>query len=59
MNRMTIYVGRLFTNFAGFNHIKAEKSWICYPAAGHNVWEQKGWPEARQQFLDSFLSEKI
>ena len=47
------------TNFAGFNHIKTEKSWICYPAAGHNVWEQKGWPEARQQFLDSFLSEKI
>ena len=43
------------TNFAGFNHIKTEKSWICYPAAGHNVWEQKGWPEAKQQFLDSFL----
>ena len=43
------------TNFAGFNHIKTEKSWICYPAAGHNVWEQKGWPEAKQKFLDSFL----
>lgn len=45
------------TNFAGFNHIKAEKSWICYPEAGHNVWEQKGWPEAKQKFLDSFLWE--
>ena len=43
------------TNFAGFNHIKTEKSWICYPEAGHNVWEQKGWPEAKQKFLDSFL----
>jgi len=43
------------TNFAGYNHIKSEKSWICYPLAGHNVWEQKGWPEARQQFLDSYL----
>jgi cephalosporin-C deacetylase len=45
------------TNFAGFNHIKAEKSWICYPLAGHNVWEQEGWPQAKQKFLDSFLWE--
>ena len=45
------------TNFAGYNHIKTEKSWICYPEAGHNVWEQKGWPEAKQKFLDSFLWE--
>ena len=43
------------TNFAGFNHIRTPKSWICYPAAGHNVWEQEGWPEARQHFLDSYL----
>lgn len=45
------------TNFAGYNHIKTEKSWICYPEAGHNVWEQKGWPVAKQKFLDSFLWE--
>ena len=45
------------TNFAGYNHIKTEKSWICYPLAGHNVWEQKGWPQAKQKFLDSFLWE--
>ena len=45
------------TNFAGYNHIKTEKSWICYPEAGHNVWEQKGWPVAKQKFLDSFLLE--
>jgi cephalosporin-C deacetylase-like acetyl esterase len=45
------------TNFAGYNHIKTEKSWICYPEAGHNVWEQKGWPESKQKFLDSFLWE--
>ncbi len=39
------------TNFAGYNHIKTEKSWICYPFAGHNVWQQPGWPEAKDEFL--------
>ena len=39
------------TNFAGYNHIKTEKSWICYPLAGHNVWQQPGWPEAKDEFL--------
>ena len=39
------------TNFAGYNHIKTEKSWICYPLAGHNVWQQPGWPKAKDEFL--------
>lgn len=39
------------TNFAGFNHIKTEKSWICYPEAGHNVWQQEEWPVAKEQFF--------
>ena len=39
------------TNFAGYNHIKTEKSWICYPLAGHNVWQQPGWPKAKDGFL--------
>ena len=39
------------TNFAGYNHIKTEKSWICYPLAGHNVWQQPGWPKAKDDFL--------
>ena len=43
------------TNFAGYNHIKGEKSWVCYPLAGHNVWEQKGWPELKEEFFKKFL----
>ena len=43
------------TNFAGYNHIRTEKSWICYPAAGHNVWEQKGWPEEKSRFFERFM----
>ena len=43
------------TNFAGYNHIGTEKSWICYPAAGHNVWQQEGWPVAKEDFLKKFL----
>lgn len=43
------------TNFAGYNHIKSEKSWICYPAAGHNVWEQPGWPVEKQSFFEEYM----
>ncbi len=43
------------TNFAGYNHIRTEKSWICYPYAGHNVWEQPGWPAAREDWFEKFL----
>ena len=43
------------TNFAGYNQIKTEKSWICYPAAGHNVWQQEGWSVAREDFLKKHL----
>ena len=39
------------TNFAGYNLIKTEKSWICYPLAGHNVWQQPGSPKAKDEFL--------
>ena len=46
------------TNFAGYNHIPTEKSWICYPSAGHNVWEQKDWPVAKQKFFDRFINQE-
>jgi cephalosporin-C deacetylase-like acetyl esterase len=39
------------TNFAGFNMVPSEKSWICYPKAKHNVWEQPEWPEAKEEFF--------
>lgn len=43
------------TNFAAYNHIKTEKSWICYPLSGHNVWQQKGWPVAKEDFFEKYL----
>ena len=43
------------TNFAGYNHIKSQKEWLCYPYAGHNVWEQPGWPEAKEDFFEKFI----
>ena len=43
------------TNFAGYNHIKAEKSWVCYPTAGHNVWEQPEWPVVKHQFFERYM----
>lgn len=43
------------TNFAGYNMIPSEKSWICYPLAGHNVWEQPGWPVAKEGFFRRFM----
>lgn len=46
------------TNFAGYNHIPSEKSWICYPHSGHNVWEQKGWPVTKQQFFEKYIKQQ-
>ncbi len=43
------------TNFSAYNHVKTEKSWICYPLAGHNVWEQQGWPVAKEDFFEKYL----
>ena len=43
------------TNFAGYNQIKGDKSWVCYPHSGHNVWEQPGWPKAKDEFFRSFM----
>ena len=43
------------TNFAGYNHIPAEKSWVCYPLAGHNVWEQAEWPVVKEEFFQQYM----
>ncbi len=43
------------TNFAGYNHIRTEKSWICYPEAFHNVWQQPGWPVAKEDFFERYI----
>uniref|UniRef100_A0A2I2K945 Endo-1,4-beta-mannosidase n=1 Tax=feces metagenome TaxID=1861841 RepID=A0A2I2K945_9ZZZZ len=43
------------TNFAGYNHIKTDKKWICYPHSGHNVWQQPQWPGAREEYFKGYL----
>lgn len=43
------------TNFAGFNRITTEKSWICFPFAGHQVERENGWWQARDEFFSKFL----
>ena len=43
------------TNFAGYNHILTEKSWICYPESGHNVWQQPLWPVAKEDFFEKYI----
>ena len=43
------------TNFAGYNNIRTEKSWICYPEAFHNVWQQEGWPIAKEDFFEKYI----
>ena len=43
------------TNFAGYNNIKGEKSWVCYPLSGHNVWEQKEWPVVKEKFFNKYM----
>ena len=43
------------TNFAGYNIITSEKNWICYPLAGHNVWEQPDWPKAKDEFFRKYM----
>lgn len=43
------------TNFSGYNHIKTEKSWICYPLVQHNIWEQPEWYVAKDEFFREFI----
>ena len=43
------------TNFAGYNHIRTEKSWICYPHTEHDVWRQKGWEVKKDEFFKRYL----
>ena len=43
------------TNLAGYNHITSEKSWVCYPPAAHNVWQQPEWSVTKQKFFEKFL----
>ena len=47
------------TNFAGYNHIKTEKSWVCYPEAGHNVWQQPEWPKVKNAFFEKFIKDSF
>lgn len=46
------------TNFAGYNQIKSEKSWICYPLCDHSVWAQQGWQKAKYEFLNKYRKQQ-
>ena len=43
------------TNFAGFNQIRTEKEWVCFPRAGHQVEREDGWWKARDAFMGKYL----
>ena len=43
------------TNLAGYNQIRSEKSWICYPYTGHDVWRVSDWDIQRRAFFARFL----
>ncbi|MBO5876611.1 MAG: acetylxylan esterase [Bacteroidales bacterium] len=42
------------TNFSEYNHVKSEKSYSCYPEAGHNIWQQPGWSVEKKEFFERF-----
>lgn len=43
------------TNFAGYNQIRTEKEWICFPLAGHQVEREDGWWKARDAFMEKYM----
>lgn len=43
------------TNFAPYNLLTSEKSYICYPYCGHGIWQIDAWREAR----DAWFGQKI
>ncbi len=42
------------TNFAGYNQITSQKSFICYPLKGHDV--ESDWWQKRMEFFSKFLN---
>ena len=44
------------TNFAGYNMIKAPKSYVTFPLAGHHVETEAGWWAARDSFFKKLIS---
>ena len=43
------------TNFAGYNHIRSEKDWICYPHTGHGIWMVPDWADRKHDFFEKYL----
>lgn len=39
------------TNFAGYNMIRSDKRWVCFPRSGHHVEKDAGWWAARDRFF--------
>ena len=42
------------TNFAGYNNVKSEKSYMCVPLCGHAMWAEPSFNEARDEFFKKF-----
>ena len=43
------------TNFSGFNNIRSEKQFVCYPHRGHDVWRESGWNDLKNTFYSKFI----
>lgn len=42
------------TNFAPYNLIQSEKSYVCYPYCGHGIWQVDDWRTEREAFFAQF-----
>ena len=42
------------TNFAGYNIVTSEKTYMCVPTCGHAMWAEPSFTEARDDFFRKF-----
>ncbi len=41
-------------NFAGYNNVTSEKSYLCVPTCGHAIWAEPTFIKARDEFFGQF-----
>lgn len=47
------------TNFAEYNNCgSADKKYMCVPTCGHDMWKEKAWSAAREEFFNEFINNK-
>ena len=42
------------TNFAGYNNVTSEKTYMCVPTCGHAMWAEPSFTKARDDFFRKF-----